>query len=115
MSTQDKSSDNMVQSDFLRNIEEDDDITTAVAASLETPQGVPHERVQRPDMGWSPKTSEDWMTYNRQKAAIDEAEQNSKYCGPHPPKKAKKCEFLHNQYVSHLGVALLKLIQRLHC
>ena len=69
-------------SDFLTQTEEDD-VAIAIAASLETPQGVPRTHVQRLGSEWWPKTNEDWATYNRQKSAMTEAERYSKCSGVH--------------------------------
>ena len=52
--------------------DEDEDIAVAIAASLDTPQGVPCSHIQRSSW-WSPKTDEDWSTYFRQRSAEEEA------------------------------------------
>lgn len=54
--------------------DEAEDIAVAIAASLDTPQGVPLTHIQQ-STWWSPKTDEGWSTYLRQKSAEQEAEQ----------------------------------------
>lgn len=77
MPYQGQSSDGIKPSELVKHIEEEDDIMTAIAASLETPQGVAREQNCWPSLDWSPKTSEDFMVYRRQKAAMAEAEEYS--------------------------------------
>lgn len=56
--------------------DEAEDIAVAIAASLDTPQGVPRTHIQQ-STWWSPKTDEEWSTYFRQKSAEQEAEKFS--------------------------------------
>ena len=58
-------------SEFLVNTEAND-IAAAIAASLDTPQGIPGTHVQGSSW-WSPKTDEEWATYFRQVSAEEEA------------------------------------------
>lgn len=48
------------------------DIAVAIAASLDTPQGVPQTHIQRSSW-WSPKNDEEWSSYFRQMSAEEEA------------------------------------------
>ena len=73
------SAESNTSSDFLKQIEEDDDLAVAIAASLQIPQGIPRTHVQRSSPDWLPKTCENWNTYNRQKVALNEAETWSKW------------------------------------
>lgn len=61
---------------------EEVDIATAIAASLDTPQGVASAFAQRSGSEWVPKTIEDWEVYNRQISAMTVAEKCSKYTTP---------------------------------
>ncbi|KAL8828717.1 MAG: hypothetical protein Q9191_002425 [Dirinaria sp. TL-2023a] len=54
--------------------DEAEDIAVAIAASLDTPQGVPRTHIQG-STWWSPKTDEEWSTYFRQKSAEQVAEE----------------------------------------
>ena len=63
-------------SDFLKQLEEDEDVGVAIAASLHTPQVIPHTHAQRSSLDWLLKNRLFWKTFNpqAQKVAVDEAE-----------------------------------------
>ena len=97
-------------SDFLKQIEEDDDVAVAIAASLQTPQGIPRTHVQRSSLDWLPETCEDWETYNRQKVAMNEAETWSKWLSF----SCRSTESLYSVVGYHLlqiSVATLSVVQ----